>query len=91
MAEFIEKVEYKYEIVPPFSIIQCRRADIVEKDGVEIARNHSRFSRAPGEIVDTDPVELQNIAAAIWTPELITAYTEYVAASASAQEFPAVA
>ena len=33
---FTERSEHKLEIIPPYSIIQCRRADIVEKDGVEV-------------------------------------------------------
>ena len=33
---FTERQEYKLEIIPPYNIIQCRRADIVEKDGVEV-------------------------------------------------------
>ena len=38
MASFVERQEHQLEIIPPYSIIQCRRADIIEKDGVEVGR-----------------------------------------------------
>lgn len=86
MSSYQERTEYKYEVVPPFSIIQCRKADIVEKDGVEIARNFSRFSRFPGQDVSADPEQLQAIAAVLWTPEVIAAYAAHI--SINTQEFP---
>ena len=42
MASFTERHEHQLEIIPPFSIIQCRRADIIEKDGVEVGRTYHR-------------------------------------------------
>ena len=74
MANFTERQEYKLEITPPHSVIQCRRADIVEKDGVEIGRTYHRHVRAPGEDVSDDCAELQAVAATLWTPEVIAAY-----------------
>jgi hypothetical protein len=71
---FTERSEHKLEIIPPYSIIQCRRADIVEKDGVEVGRTYHRHARVPGEDVSNDCDELQSIAAALWTPEVIAAY-----------------
>ena len=71
---FTERQEYKLEVIPPFHIIQCRRADIVEKDGKEVGRTYHRHLRAPGEDVSGDCAELQSIAAALWTQEVIDAY-----------------
>tara|TARA_B100001287_G_scaffold198484_1_gene168003 strand:- start:313 stop:567 length:255 start_codon:yes stop_codon:yes gene_type:complete len=71
---FTERHEYKLEILPPFSIIQCRRADIVEKDGVEVGRTYHRHVRAPGEDVSQECPELQAVAEALWTQEVIDAY-----------------
>jgi hypothetical protein len=71
---FTERSEYKLEIIPPHSIIQCRRADIVEKDGVEVGKTYHRHVRTPGEDVNDDCIELQAVAAALWTPEVIAAY-----------------
>ena len=63
---FTERCEYKLEIIPPNSIIQCRRADIVEKDGVEIARGYHRTSYSPGDDVSGACAEVQKVAAALW-------------------------
>ena len=73
---FTERQEYQIEIIPPYSILQCRRADIVERDGVEIGRNYHRHSRVPGDDMTNEPEEMRSIASAIWTPEVITAYQE---------------
>jgi hypothetical protein len=54
MASFTERHEHQLEIIPPFSIIQCRRADIIEKDGVEVGRAYHRHCRTPGEDVSDD-------------------------------------
>jgi len=74
MANFIEKQEHKLEIIPPYSIIQCRQANIIEKDGVEVGRTYHRHVRVPGDDVSSDCSELQAVAAALWTPEVIAAY-----------------
>ena len=76
---FTERQEHKLEIVPPFQIIQCRRADIVEKDGVEVGRTYYRHMRCPGEDVSNDCAELQAVAEALWTQEVIDAYQEQLA------------
>jgi len=71
---FTERQEHKLEIIPPYSIIQCREANIVEKDGVEVGRTYHRHVRVPGEDVSGDCAEVQAVAAALWTPEVIAAY-----------------
>lgn len=71
---FTERKEYKIEIIPPHSVLQCRRADIIEKDGVEVGRGYHRHVRRPGDDVSQDCAELQAVAAALWTPEVISAY-----------------
>ena len=54
--------------------IQVRTANIIEKDGTEIARTFHRHVLAPGDsIVNEDP-KVQAIANAIWTAEVIAAY-----------------
>ena len=82
---FTEKQEYKLEIIPPYSIIQCRRADIVEKDGVEVGRTYHRHVRAPGEDVSGDCAEVQSVATALWTQEVIDAYAAHIASTAPAE------
>ena len=63
---FTERCEYKLEIIPPNFVIQCRRADIVEKDGVEIARGYHRTSYVPGDDISTACAEVQKVAEALW-------------------------
>ena len=77
---FTERQEHKLEIIPPFQIIQCRRADIVEKDGVEVGRTYHRHVRCPGDDVSSDCTELQAVATALWTQEVINAYQANMAA-----------
>ena len=76
---FTERQEYKLEIIPPYSIIQCRRADIVEKDGVEVGRQYHRHVVNPGDDVSGECAEVQSVAAALWTAEVISAYEASVA------------
>ena len=78
MPQFSERQEFSIQVEPPFSILLCRRSDIVEKDGVEISRSYHRHTRAPGEDVSTDCPELQAIAAALWTPDVVAAYQAHV-------------
>jgi len=54
--------------------IQVRTANIIEKDGTEIARTLHRHVLSPGDsIVNEDP-KVQAIANAVWTEEVIAAY-----------------
>ena len=77
---FTERQEHKLEIIPPFQIIQCRQANIVEKDGVEVGRTYHRHVRSPGDDVSEDCAELQAVATALWTQEVIDAYQAHLAA-----------
>ena len=71
---FTEKKEHKLEIIPPYSIIQCREANIVLKDDVEVGRTYHRHVRHPGDDVSGDCTELQAVANALWTTEVVAAY-----------------
>lgn len=71
---FTEKQEYKVEVLPPYSILQVRRADIVEKDGVEVGRTYHRHCCKPGDDVSAECAQVQAIAGALWTDEVIAAY-----------------
>lgn len=74
MTNFTERQEFSIQVLPPYSILQCRRADIVEKDGVEIGKTYHRHVRVPGDDMADECPEMQAIAAALWTPEVIAAY-----------------
>lgn len=69
-----ERFEYKLEIIPPYSIIQCRKATIIERDGVEVGRTYHRHVRSPGDDVSNDCTELKRCAAVLWTPAVVAAY-----------------
>jgi urease accessory protein UreE len=54
--------------------IQVRTANIIEKDGKEIARTFHRHVLAPGDDLTNQDPKVQAIANAIWTEEVIVAY-----------------
>ena len=68
--------------------LQIRRADVIEKDGVEIARSFHRHVLQPGTVgigttlVPTDisgeePI-VQSVANAVWTVDAKEAYRAYL-------------
>jgi hypothetical protein len=61
--------------------LQVRQAEVITKDGVEITRTFHRWVRHPGDTAaQSDPAPVPAIAAAVWTPEVISAYQAMVAA-----------
>ena len=68
-----KRLEYKEEILPN-QVIQIRTTTVVEEDGVELARNHHRHVVHPGDDVTGEIAEVQAIASALWTDEVIAAY-----------------
>ena len=73
-----KRLEYKEEILPN-QVIQIRTTTVVEEDGVELARNHHRHSVAPGDDVTGEVQEVQDIANALWTADVIAAYQASIA------------
>ena len=76
---FTERQEHKIEIIPPYNTLQCRRADIVEKDGVEVGRTYHRHVRVPGDDMTGECAEMQAVATALWTDVVVAAYQAFVA------------
>jgi hypothetical protein len=86
----------KIEVVGTYKAVQVRRADIVEKDGVEIARSFHRHALSCGTIdaddnfVDTDisgeGADVQAICTAAWTQAVKDAYKAYLIANKPAAE-----
>ena len=68
--------------------LQIRKADIVEKDGVEIARSYHRHTLEPGTVgtgttliptdISGEESLVQSIANAVWTADAKEAYRSYV-------------
>ena len=74
----------KIEVVGTYKAVQVRRAEVIEKDGVEIARSFHRHALSCGtlnesdELVDTDisgeDADVQAICNAVWTDAVKDAY-----------------
>ena len=75
-----KRFEYKEEVWPN-QAIGLRTTTVVEEDGVELARNHQRDMFNPGDDVSGEVQEVQDIAAALWTAEVISAYQASIASS----------
>ena len=75
-----KRLEYKEEILPN-QVIQIRTTTVVEEDGVELARNHHRHVVVPGDDVTGEVQEVQDIAAALWTADVIAAYQASIVSS----------
>jgi len=73
-------VEDKIEIVGDYKHIQVRTATVIERDGVEISRSFSRHVVSPADDVSGESAEVQAIAAAVHTAEVIAAYQAHLAA-----------
>jgi len=70
---FTEQQQYKIEVNEDLSI-GVRRSDIVLKDDVEVGRSYHRCVFQPGDDVSGQVKEVRDIAAAVWTPEIVSAY-----------------
>ena len=73
-----KRFELKEEILPN-QTIQVRKATIVEEDGVELGRTYHRHVLTPGSDVSGEEAEVQAIANALWTDEVIAAYQASIA------------
>ena len=73
-----KRTEIKEEILPN-QTIQIRTTTVVEEDGVELGRKHHRHVVHPGDDVSGEPAEVQAIASALWTPEVVAAYAASIA------------
>ena len=69
--------------------IQVRKADVIEKDGVEIARSFHRHVLSPGTVaagstaltptdISGEESVVQSIANAVWTADAKEAYRAYL-------------
>tara|TARA_Y100000004_G_C8800458_1_gene363145 strand:+ start:452 stop:736 length:285 start_codon:yes stop_codon:yes gene_type:complete len=87
-----ETIEYdKIEVIGNYKYVQVRKATVVKKDDVEIARSFNRYSLNPGtldgsdNLVDTDissqPAEVQSICNAVWTTDVKSAYKSFLIAN----------
>ena len=73
-----KRTELKEEILPN-QVIQIRTTTVVEENGVELGRSHHRHVVVPGQDVTGEAQEVQDIAAALWTADVISAYQASIA------------
>ena len=75
-----ESIEYdKIEVVGQYKAVQVRKATVVKKDGIELARSFHRHVLHPGTLDDSDnlvetdlsgePAEVAAICTAVWTTD----------------------
>ena len=60
--------------------VQVRTATRVLEDGVALSSSFHRHVLAPGDDLSEQDARVSAIATATWTPEVVTAYEEMVAA-----------
>ena len=73
----------KIEVIENNSI-QVRTATVIEKDGTELTRTFHRHVVAPGADITNEDPKVQAIANAIWTEEIIAAYSASIASTTPA-------
>jgi hypothetical protein len=54
--------------------LQVRQVTRVMEDGKELSSSYHRWAFMPGSDVSAQPANVQAIASAAWTPEVIAAY-----------------
>ena len=69
----------KIEIVGDFKKIQVRQATVIEEDGVELTRSFHRYVLSPGDSLVSQSADIQSIANAVWTEEVVNAYSASLA------------
>ena len=80
-----ESIEYdKVEIIGQYKHVQVRKATVIKKDDVELARSYERYVLEAGtldasdNLVDTDlsaePTEVSVICNAVWTDSVKAAW-----------------
>jgi hypothetical protein len=68
-----EVVIDKIEVVEN-GIIQVRQVTRIMEDGQQLSSSYHRWSLTPGQDVTDQPANVQAIAAAAWTEEVVAAY-----------------
>lgn len=64
--------------------ISVRRVTTIMEDDTELSSTYHRTTLAPGSDVSSQPQNVQDICAAVWTAEVVAAYNAKVAASLAA-------
>ena len=77
---FSETIEYdKITVSQPYAAVNVRKATVVKKDDVEIARSFERYVLHPDSDMTGQPNEVAAICNAVWTTEIKDAWTKFQA------------
>ena len=80
MALTKEQVIDKVEVVEN-GTLQVRQVTRIMEDGKQLSSSYHRWAFTPGSDVSDQPANVQAIAAAVWTSEVIAAYETQLEAS----------
>ena len=72
MLEEIKLID-RIEVVE-YGVVQVRESSTILKDGVQVARTFHRWVLTPDMDISNQPSNVQSIANAAWTPEVIAEY-----------------
>jgi hypothetical protein len=81
--EAIDRIEV---VGVEFPMVQVRKADIIYRDGVEIASSFHRHVLAPGDDISGEDPKVQAVCEAVWTDEIVAAYLAHLEAQKPAPE-----
>lgn len=59
-------------------IIQVRQANIIERDGLEIAKSYLRWALSPGQDLTGQDQRVIDIATAVWTEKVVADYQQKI-------------
>jgi hypothetical protein len=80
MAIIQELITDKIEVVTDFKHIQVRQAKCTLEEGIEVApRSFHRFVLTPEMDISDQPEEIKDIANAVWTDEVKSAWAAKIA------------
>lgn len=69
-----EKSEIDQTTVAQDGTVIVRNVNTVTKNGVEVSKTYSRLTLSPASNTSKLSVNVQNICAAAWTPEVVALY-----------------
>lgn len=67
-------------------IVLFREATRIMEDGAQLSQTFHRSSLVPGQNIDDQPQKVKDVCAAVWTPEVVTAYQAQQAAAVQAAQ-----
>lgn len=77
-----ETTEYdKIEVVGTYKAVQVRKANVIKKNGKEVARSFERYVLHPDADVSNQPVDIQKICSVVWTDAVKDAWKTFLSTS----------